>query len=157
MKEPVMTVPQSAKTPYALGPGEGKTMGWLGATVTLKASAPEIGVTEVIISCGEEPPMHVHKNEDEWFYMLDGEMTFHVGGHKYRRGPGAFVSFPKGIPHTFEVETGKARFLVMNTPGGFERMFEYAPKTEEEIIRALEALGMTVVGPHPRAASTVRG
>jgi quercetin dioxygenase-like cupin family protein len=145
-----MTAQLSKKSPYALGAGEGKTMGWLGATVTLKASCPEIGVTEVLISAGEEPPLHVHKNEDEWFYMLDGEMTFHVGNQTYRKGAGAFVSFPQGIPHTFTVESGKARFLVMNTPGGFERMFEHAPKTEAETIRALEALGMTVVGPHPR-------
>jgi hypothetical protein len=67
---------------------------------------------------------------------------------------GAFVSFPRGIPHTFTAESRTARFLVMNTPGGFERMFELAPKTPEEAVRALNAYGIEVAGPHPRQAAT---
>ena len=43
----------------------------------------------------------------------------------------AFVSFPRGIPHTFSNEAPQARFLIMNTPGGFERMFEVSPNTAE--------------------------
>lgn len=139
--------------PYALAAGAGTPMAWFGATITLKASCPEIGVTEVLINPGEEPPLHVHKNEDEWFYMLDGEVTFHVGGENHRGAAGSFVSFPRGIPHTFTVESRSARFLVMNTPGGFERMFELAPKTPEDAVRALNAYGMEVVGPHPRHAA----
>jgi len=140
--------------PYALPAGGGKPMGWFGSTITLKASSPELGVTEVLIHPGEEPPLHVHKNEDEWFYLLDGEVTFHVGGQNHRGAVGAFVSFPKGIPHTFTIESEDARFLVMNTPGGFERMFERSPKTPEEAERALTAFGMEVVGPHPRVAAS---
>src|SRR5690242_18120473 len=94
--------------PYALQAGEGKPMGWFGSTITLKASAPDLGVTEILIHPGEEPPLHVHRNEDEWFYMLEGDVTFHVGGENYRGGPGAFVSFPRGIPHTFTVESPEA-------------------------------------------------
>jgi len=137
---------------YALAAGAGKPMTWFGSTITLKASCPELGVTEVLMSPGEEPPLHVHKNEDEWFYMLDGEVTFHVGGENHRGSSGAFVSFPRGIPHTFTIESPTARILVLNTPGGFERMFELAPRTNEDAVRALEAFGMTVVGPHPRHA-----
>jgi quercetin dioxygenase-like cupin family protein len=143
----------TTNAPYALPAGAGKAMGWFGSTVTLKASCPEMGVTEVLIHPGEEPPLHLHKNEDEWFYMLEGEVTFHVGGENHHGTAGAFVSFPRGIPHTFTVESPAARFLVMNTPGGFERMFELAPKTDEEAFRALTAFGMEVVGPHPRNAA----
>jgi len=148
-----MTVRVQTMTPYALPEGGGKAMGWFGSTVTLKASAPEVGVTEVLIHPGEEPPLHVHKNEDEWFYMLEGEVTFHVGGQNFHGTANAFVSFPRGIPHTFTVETPAARFLVLNTPGGFEHMFEAAPQTDQDAIRALEAFGMQVVGPHPRYAA----
>jgi len=95
----------------------------------------------------------VHKNEDEWFYMIEGEGTFHVGPDNHRGGAGAFVSFPRGIPHTFSVESPAARFLVMNTPGGFELMFEHAPKTPDEAVRALAAFEIEVVGPHPRHAA----
>jgi len=138
---------------YALPAGGGTPLGWFGSTIMLKASASGIGVCEVVIHPGEEPPLHVHKNEDEWFYMLEGEVTFHVGGDNHRGGAGAFVSFPRGIPHTFSVESPSARFLVMNTPGGFERMFELAPKTPEEAARALAAFEIEVVGPHPRQAA----
>jgi quercetin dioxygenase-like cupin family protein len=139
--------------PYALPAGAGKAMSWFAASIHLKASSPEVGIVEVIISPGDEPPLHVHKNEDEWFYVLDGEVTFHVGGENYPASVGGFVSFPRGIPHTFTVESAKARFLVMNTPGGFERMFELAPKTIEDAVRALKAYDIEVVGPHPRQAA----
>jgi len=128
-------------------------MGWFESSISLKASCPELGVTEVLISPGDEPPLHVHKNEDEWFYMLEGEVTFHVGGENHPGGAGAFVCFPRGIPHTFTVESPAARFLIMNTPGGFERMFELAPKTPDDAVRALNAYGIEVVGPHPRHAA----
>ena len=121
--------------PYALAAGEGTPMTWFTSTITRKASSPDLGVNEMIMSPGEEPPLHVHKNEDEWFYMLEGEVTFHVGGENYLGKSGAFVSFPRGIPHTFTIESPQARFLTLNTPDGFEKMFELAPKTPEEADR----------------------
>ena len=140
-------------SPYALPAGAGTPLVWFGASITRKASCPELGVTEVLMSPGEEPPFHVHQNEDEWFYLLDGKVTFHVGGEHYPSAAGAFVSFPRRIPHTFTVESPSARFLVLNTPGGFEHMFELAPQTPEDAARALQAYGMEVVGPHPRQAA----
>lgn len=147
-----MTTELSVSAPYVLDAGAGKAMSWFSASLRLKASNRDLGVAEVNIAPGDEPPLHVHKNEDEWFYMLDGEVTFHVGGESHLGGPGAFVFFPRGIPHTFTVESPAARFLLMNTPGGFERMFELAPKTVEEAVRALNSYGVEVVGPHPRQA-----
>lgn len=143
-----------ADRPYGLVGGAGKPMAWFGSAITLKASSAGIGITEVDMAPGDEPPLHRHKNEDEWLYVLEGEMTFHAGGENYPGKPGAFMSFPRGIPHTFTVESPRARFLVMNTPGGFERMFELAPKTPEEAARALTAFGMEIVGPHPRHTAT---
>ena len=145
-----MSTQISENSPYALTAGGGKPMVWFGSTITLKASNPGIGVTEVVLKPGEEPPMHVHKNEDEWLYVLEGEVTFHVGGEDHRAHVGGFVSFPRGIPHTFSIETPSGRILVVNTPGGFEHMFDLAPRTPEEAERAMAAFGMTVVSPHPR-------
>ena len=147
-----MSTQLNTNPPYALAAGAGTPMSWFGASITLKASCPEVGITEVVIHPGDEPPLHVHKNEDEWFYLLDGEVTFHVGSESHLGRAGAFVSFPRSIPHTFTIESPTARFLVVNTPGGFERMFELAPKTVEDAVRALNAYGMDVVGPHPRQA-----
>jgi quercetin dioxygenase-like cupin family protein len=148
-----MPIEFNSNRPYALAPGDGKPMTWFNSTITLKASSAGLGATEVVMTPGEEPPLHVHKKEDEWFVMLEGEVTFHVGGENYTGHPGAFVFFPRGIPHTFTIESPTAHFIVMNTPGGFERMFEMAPKTPEEAARAMETFGMTIVGPHPRQAA----
>jgi quercetin dioxygenase-like cupin family protein len=127
-------------------------MAWFSADITLKASAPELGVVEIAISPSEEPPLHIHRNEDEWFYLLEGEMTFHVGDENYPGAAGSFVLFPRGIPHTFTVESPKARFIVINTPGGFEQMFKLGPQTPEEAVQAMTEYEMEVIGPHPRDA-----
>ena len=145
-----MSVELQTGAPYALAPGEGKKLVWFTSELTLKASDPGIGAVEITMSPGEEPPLHVHSNEDEWFYLLEGEMAFHVGGEVLTGVAGSFVSFPRGIAHTFEVLSDSAAFVVFNTPGGFERMFELAPTTPEEAGRAMTEFGMEIVGPHPR-------
>ena len=96
--------------PDGLAAGGGRPVVWFTSTITLKASSPRIGVTEVLMSPGEEPPLHIHKNEDEWLYVLEGAMTFHVGGQNHPRKMEAFVSFPRRIRHTFSIETPQARF-----------------------------------------------
>jgi hypothetical protein len=60
--------------------------------------------------------------------MLEGEVTFHVGGENFRGAAGVFVSFPRGIPHTFTIESTSARFLVMNTPGGSSTCSSSVPR-----------------------------
>ena len=147
-----MQAPVTTQSPYALPPGAGRCLAWFSSTVTIKASNPGVGFTEVRMIPGDEPPLHIHKYEDEWLYLLEGAMTFHVGGENHPAAPGAFVCFPRGIAHTFSVESPVARFLVVNTPGGFERMFERQAKSPEEAVSALTAFGMDVVGPHPRQA-----
>ena len=139
-------------SPYALAAGDGEQLSWFDAAMTLKASDPALGVIECTIGAGDEPPLHVHANEDEWFYLLEGAVAFHCGDATMRGEIGSFVHFPRGIPHTFTVESGTARFLLINTPGGFERVFALAPKTVEEALAALNQYDCEVVGPHPRNA-----
>ena len=139
-----------AEAPYALAPNAGKPMSWFGSTLTQKASAADIGIVEVLIAPGQEPPMHIHHKEDEWLYMLEGRVTFHVGDENFEGVSGSFVSFPRNIPHTFTVESESARLMVIVTPGGFERMFERNVTTPEEAVAALNAVDCEIVGPHPR-------
>ena len=143
-------MPTQTTHPYHLAAGEGEPMSWFTATFQLKASSPELGFMELEATPGIEPPLHVHRNEDEWYYLLDGEVSFHVGESTYRGKPGSMIFFPRGIPHTFTIESPSARLLLLNTPGGFERMFELAPNTPQEAISALARYDVTVVGPHPR-------
>jgi hypothetical protein len=73
------------------------------------------------------------------------------------RRVGSFVFLPRAVPHTFSIESPTARMLLLNAPGGFERMFELAPSTPEEAMSALARYNVEVVGPHPRQASRHHG
>jgi len=141
--------PQTVR-PYHLAAGEGQPMSWFTAEFRLKASDGQIGLMELTASPGIEPPLHVHTHEDEWYYVLDGEVTFHVGGDIHHGRAGSLAFLPRAIPHTFTIESPTARMLLLNAPGGFERMFELAPSTPEEAMTALSRYDVAVVGPHPR-------
>lgn len=138
---------------YHLAAGEGQPMSWFTAAFQLKASDQQLGAMELTASPGIEPPMHVHRHEDEYYYVLDGDVSFHLGADTYRCGVGSFLFLPRAVPHTFTIETPAARMLLINAPGGFEHMFELAPSTPEEAIAALARYDVEVVGPHPRQAA----
>lgn len=111
---------------FLLDPGGGDTLWFLGTLMTVKAGSNQTGgaftLIEQIAPAGFGPPMHLHRHEDEAFYVLDGEVTFTIGDRVREAGPGAFVFLPRGVPHTFVVsEPGPARLLQLTTPGGFER------------------------------------
>ena len=65
-------------------------------------------------------PPEVHHNEDEWFYVTEGELTFWIGGQLTDAPADSFVYGPRGIPHTFTVTSPEARFLLVTEPAGFE-------------------------------------
>jgi hypothetical protein len=65
-------------------------------------------------------PWHVHPEEDEWFYVLEGALTFWVGDNCLSLKAGSFAFGPKGVPHTFYAEAGGARALVGFAPMQFE-------------------------------------
>jgi quercetin dioxygenase-like cupin family protein len=72
---------------------------------------------------GGEPPAHFHRNEDETFYILEGEIRFHIGDKKFIASAGDVAHVPKGIPHQFFVETKTAKALLLITPSGIESFF----------------------------------
>ena len=109
---------------YLLDGDEGQAFWLLGMLETVKISGEdtggEYGLLEVECPAGVGPPWHVHHEEDEWFYVLDGELTVWVADTKLSLSPGSFAFGPKGVPHTFYVEDGTARFLVGFAPMQFE-------------------------------------
>jgi quercetin dioxygenase-like cupin family protein len=74
-------------------------------------------------------PMHVHEHEDEYSYVLEGEVGFQIGDQIDYARPGDLVIKPRGIPHAFWNRTDEpARLLEIISPAGFERYFaELAP------------------------------
>jgi quercetin dioxygenase-like cupin family protein len=110
--------------PIALGQGEGEALWFLGSLVTVKAGGEATGgrfaIVEHLAPGGAGSPLHMHTREDEWFYILEGELTFWVGGRRIVASAGAFMYGPRNIPHTFMVTSTQARFLVGVEPAGFE-------------------------------------
>jgi quercetin dioxygenase-like cupin family protein len=111
--------------PYALAREEGRPVWFLGTLVVVKATGEQtggaFGLIDNVMPAGFASPYHTHRNEDESFYVVEGEMSLYVGGERVKTGPGAFVYGPRGVPHGFEVDgTEPARILLQNHPAGFE-------------------------------------
>jgi quercetin dioxygenase-like cupin family protein len=156
----------SAVSPIALQPDEGEPIWFLGVLATIKASTETTGgrvaVIEHFAPQGAGSPLHVHHREDEWFYVTDGELTFWVGGQVINAPAGTFVYGPRDIPHTFDVTSDEARFLLVTEPAGFEKFMRAAsepaptltippPPTEPPDLDGLTALaaeyGIEILGP----------
>jgi len=70
------------------------------------------------------PPPHLHKYEDESFYILEGAFNFQVGEKKITAGAGQLIVLPKNVPHSFNLVTDTAKALLLITPAGLETMFK---------------------------------
>jgi quercetin dioxygenase-like cupin family protein len=117
-----------AKRVFALEEGEGNARWWGGGLATIKATGGETGdlysIVEVLEPPGASAPLHLHRKEDEAFYVLEGEMTFRIGAETIKARPGTFVFGPKDVPHTYTVDAGPARLLFLLSPAGFEGFIE---------------------------------
>ena len=119
-----------------LGPGEGRTIPGTDV-MTLKATSEEtggsLGFLEATSAPGTGPPRHIHRSNDELFYVLEGEFLFLVGERQVSAPPGTFVFIPRGTVHAAKVvgnEPGKT--LAAYIPGGLERSFEEFAKLRTE-------------------------
>jgi quercetin dioxygenase-like cupin family protein len=70
---------------------------------------------------GDMPPLHVHRREDEAFYVLEGEMTLFVGSDEITVSAGECAVAPRDVPHVYRVDSDEARWLAIASPAGFER------------------------------------
>jgi quercetin dioxygenase-like cupin family protein len=109
---------------FAVRGEEGEARWWLGALAVIRATAADTGghltVVDVTDPPGVEAPLHVHHREDEAFWILDGDVTFEVGGKTIEASAGDFVFGPRDIPHRYKVGDAGSRMLFILTPGGFE-------------------------------------
>lgn len=65
---------------------------------------------------GKMTPLHVHPDNDEAIYVLDGELLVDVEGEQTAVGAGGFFFAPRGLPHAFMVTSETARILALMTP-----------------------------------------
>jgi quercetin dioxygenase-like cupin family protein len=137
----------------------------LGALVTIKVPGEAVGgrctVIEVLMAHGASPPRHSHP-ADEAFTMIDGTLTFIAGDRRFSCGAGASWVVPKGIEHTFRVESETARLVAVYAPAGMDHCFRNAglpagapslpppdapTRLMEEVEQAMRAHGHNNVGP----------
>jgi quercetin dioxygenase-like cupin family protein len=99
------------------GHDEGQTTWFFNALMTTKASIAETGgaysLTEHLLTAASNPPMHVQVDEDEAFFVLEGEVEFEVDGQIIIATPGTFAFVARGAAHRFSVLTDTARVLVI--------------------------------------------
>jgi mannose-6-phosphate isomerase-like protein (cupin superfamily) len=82
-------------------------------------------LVEDVVPPGGGPPPHVHRDEDEGFYVLEGDIEFLAGDRWVRVGAGGSFFGRRGLPHTFRnAGAVPARLMVVISPAGFERFFE---------------------------------
>ena len=153
---------------YARRVDSGSSVWYMGNLFTILAGSENtegrFALIEILARKGTEPPRHFHHREDEAFYVLEGEITFYIGEETYVATPGTFVFAPRGIPHSWEVETDVVRKLVTLTPGGAEKHFRdprfsepartptlppppEGPPDVAALVADMERYGVEVVGP----------
>lgn len=119
-----MTDPASAAFELAAGDGERLRFGEV--EILVKVTAADSGGAFAIFEENEpvDTPLHVHQNEDELFYVLEGEHVFQIGEEEFRLGPGGLAFAPRGIPHAQRrVVPRSGRVLVLASPAGLEGFF----------------------------------
>jgi quercetin dioxygenase-like cupin family protein len=127
--------------------------------------ADGVSVIESVAPYGDSPPLHVHETEDEAFHVLEGELRVKAGDAEVRLGAGEWLLAPKGIPHTYRVESGEgARWIVITTSGDFEGFVRavcrpadraelpepQGPPTPEQagaLAEAARGFGIALIGP----------
>lgn len=109
---------------YSYKASEGEARWWIGGLATIKASGKDTdgkySLVEIVDQERMVTPLHVHHNEDEGFWILEGSLTFEVGDKTIKAEAGSFLFGPKDVPHRYTVDKGPARLLFILSPSGFE-------------------------------------
>lgn len=124
--------------PFFRRVSEDNTILFLGNKVTVLVSGEDTkGKYATILTeerKGFEPPPHTHMREDETFYVLEGQITYFLDDTVIHATPGTYIYAPKGIKHTFKVNTETAKVLLTVFPAGFEQfIYELSEPVPEQL------------------------
>ena len=90
--------------------------------LALSEHTPRFNASIITMAPGRHgPEVHVHEDEDDAFYVLDGQLTFFLGDDEVAAPAGTFVLVPPGVMHTFANRTEEpVRILNIHAPAGFD-------------------------------------
>ena len=151
---------EAARSAFVLGPGEGRAIDLGAFGMVVKASADDTGAAFTLLEAAEPagfgPPMHIHRDAAEAFYVLAGEYLIFLDDREHLCPTGTFVYIPAGIRHGFRVGSVPSRKLNLYTPaamvGYFDELSTGFAADEADAARLDEMslrYGMEIVGPVP--------
>ena len=122
--------------------------------LTSAESSGALSMFELNVLSHAGPVRHLHHREDEWCYVLQGEILFEAGDDKLTLPAGGSIWMPRGIPHVWaNTSRANGKLLVACQPGGFEKFFDALGSIPEDnvsqpaITRVMAKYGMEVLGP----------
>jgi quercetin dioxygenase-like cupin family protein len=122
-----------------------------------------LSVMEFLDTAGHAPPHHIHEDEDEVWFVLDGEVSFFVADQRIDLHTGQIAHGPRGVPHSYLVRSETARLAVVFSPSCVEQWFTAngtpATRLDQEpaafdigrILASAEPFHVRVAGPPPTA------
>jgi mannose-6-phosphate isomerase-like protein (cupin superfamily) len=145
---------------FVLRPGEGRSIDLGGFQMSLKASEEDTAGAFSLLEADEPPnfgpPMHIHHNCAEAFYVVAGEYVIFIEEQEFRCPAGSFVYIPSNTRHGFRVGTEPSRKLNVYVPGAMVDYFDKLGRaiadgnaTPIVLDRIAAENGMEVVGPVP--------
>ena len=113
--------------PAGTGPAYRSPIDQVRFLITGEQTGGAFFMAEVSVPPGGGNPPHIHRREEETFYIQQGTLTVQVGDQTLTVSAGDFACLPRGVAHCFQ-NTGNvdAKFLLVATPAGLEKFFEEA-------------------------------
>jgi mannose-6-phosphate isomerase-like protein (cupin superfamily) len=101
------------------------------------------------------PPLHIHPDQDETFFIIDGEFLFQVGNEKIKVGKGDVVFGPRKVPHTFYQTSKKGHMIFTYNPAGnmeeifrgMSKLMQINPFPADKFAKLCAENGVNFVGP----------
>ena len=145
--------------PIILRPGDGRSIDLGNFGMSVKASAADTGDAFTLLEADEPPgfgpPMHIHHDAAEAFYVVAGEYIIFIRDDEFRCPAGSFIYIPAGVPHGFRVGSAPSRKLNLYAPaamvGYFDELSAAIAKGDgdADLSGIAERHGMEIVGPVP--------
>lgn len=145
---------------FVLGPGDGRQIDLGNFAMSLKATGEQTGGSFSLLEAAEPPdfgpPIHVHHDAAEAFYVLEGEYHIFIEERQLLCPAGSFIYIPAGLRHGFRVGSVASRKLNLYSPaamvGYFDELSAAIGADDADPARLDEIAsryGMDVVGPVP--------